>query len=87
MNDTAVLNPEKVLSEVIAHHTNLYSRRSLHAKKDCLEYLANLKFPILTEDDRGACGGMLSQGEIYNSLKDLPANKTPGNHDLSESFT
>ena len=29
---------------------------------------------------------MLSQGEIYNSLKDLPANKTPGNDGLSKEF-
>ena len=29
---------------------------------------------------------MLSQGEIYNSLKDLPAKKTPGNDGLSKEF-
>ena len=86
VNDTVVLNPEKVLSEVRAYHTNLYSRRSLHTEKGCLEYLANLKCPILIEDERGACEGMLSQGGIYNSLKDLPANKTPGNDGLSEEF-
>ena len=86
VNDTVVLNPEKVRSEVRAYHTNLYSRRSLHTEKDCLEYLANLNCPIITEDERGACEGMLSQGEIYNSLKDLHANKTPGNDGLSKEF-
>ena len=86
MNGTVVLNPEKVLSEVRAYYTNLYSRRSLHTEKNCFEYLANLNCPILTEDERGACEGMLSQGEIYNSLKDLPANKTPGNDGLSKEF-
>ena len=29
---------------------------------------------------------MLSLGDIYNSLKDLPANKTPGNDGLSKEF-
>ena len=86
VNGTVVLNPEKVLSEVRAYYTNLYSRRSLHTEKDCSEYLANLNCPILTEDERRACEGMLSQGEIYNSLKDLPANKTPGNDGLSKEF-
>ena len=86
VNGTVVLNPEKVLSEVRAYYTNLYSRRSLHTEKDCSEYLANLNCPILTEDERRACDGMLSQGEIYNSLKDLPANKTPGNDGLSKEF-
>ena len=86
VNGTVVLNPEKVFSEVRAYCTNLYSRRSLHTEKDCSEYLANLNCPILTEDKRRACEGMLSQGEIYNSLKDLPANKTPGNDGLSKEF-
>ena len=58
----------------------------LHTEKDCSEYLANLNCPILTEDERRACKGMLSQGEIYNSFKDLPANKTPGNDGLSKEF-
>ena len=64
-NDTVVLNPEKILSEVRAYYTNLYSRRSLCTEKGCLEYLASLNCPVLTEDERGACEGMLSQGEIY----------------------
>ena len=86
VNDTVVLNPEKVLSEVRAYYTNLYSRRSLHTEKDCLEYLADLNCPILNEDKMEACEGMLSQAKIYNSLKDLPANKTPGNDGLSKEF-
>ena len=87
VNDTEVLNPENVLSEVRAYYANLHSGKSLHTEKDCLEYLANLNCPILTEEERGACESMLSLGEIYNSLKGLPADKTPGNDGLSESFT
>ena len=50
VNDTVVLHPEIIFSEVRAYYANLYSRRSLHTEKDCLEYLANLNCPILTED-------------------------------------
>ena len=86
VNDAVVLNPQKIVSEVRAYCANLYSRRPLHTEKGCLEYLANLNCQILTEDEGGPFEGVLSLGEIYNSLKDLPATKTPGNDGLSKEL-
>ena len=55
VNNTAITDPEKFISEVRDYYASLFSRRLVHFEKDCFEYLAYSNCPFRTEVERGAC--------------------------------
>ena len=48
--------------------------------------LNSIDLPCLTNEGKGFCEIELGEKELFNALKSMPNNKTPGNDGLSKEF-
>ena len=52
-----------------------------------LSYILNsVDLPCLTNEQKGFCEIKLAEKELFDALKSMPNNKTPGNDGLSKEF-
>ena len=49
-------------------------------------FLDTLQIPKLSENDCLLCEGELTEAELYDALKNMPNNKSPGNDRLTKEF-
>ena len=49
-------------------------------------FLDTLQIPKLSDDECLLCEGELTENELYNALKNMPNNKSPGNDRLTKEF-
>ena len=49
-------------------------------------YLDNIPLPKLTNEQTLSCEGIISEDEVFKSLKSIDNNKSPGNDGLSLGF-
>ena len=68
------------------NYSSLYARKSIKTEKECLDYLADINFPILTNEQQCLCEGQLTPVEVFDALSNMQANKTPDNDGLSKEF-
>ena len=48
-----------------------------------MDYIKDINAPYLSADEQTICKGKLTLKEIYETLSNLPSNKTPRNDGLS----
>ena len=68
------------------YYSSLYARKSIKTEKECLDYLADINSPILTNEEQHLCEGQLTPMEVFDALSNMQANKTPGNDGLTKEF-
>ena len=68
------------------YYSSLYARKSIKTEKECLDYLADINSPILTNEEQYLCEGQLMPVEVFDALSNMQSNKTPGNDGLSKEF-
>ena len=50
------------------------------------QYLDNISIPRLSKEKRDSCEGDITEKELFQALKSMPNNKSPGNDGLSKEF-
>ena len=61
--------------------------RKLSIQTDEVEaYLAKIPLPKMTNEQTSSCAGIISEDEVFKSLKSMENNKLPGNDGLSKEF-
>ena len=68
------------------YYSSVYAKKSIKTEKECLDYLADINSPILTNEEQRLCEGQLSPVEVFDALTNMQANKTPSNDGLSKKF-
>ena len=59
----------------------------MQVQTDIIEaYLHNILLPKLTNEKTLSCEGIISEDKVFNSLKSIDNNKSPGNDGLSMEF-
>ena len=85
-NDTEINDASVILKHTKHFYIDLYSTRSCKTELDCLDYLSTVNMPTLSRNGSESCEGKLDLNEIYDALKSMPSNKSPGNDGLSKEF-
>ena len=75
-----------IMRKLNTYYSSLYARKSIKTEKECLDYLADINLPILTNEEQHLCEGQLTPMEVFDALSNMQANKTPGNDSLSKEF-
>ena len=61
--------------------------RKVQFHTDIIEtYLENITLPKLTIEQTVSCEGIISEDEVFQSLKCMENNKSPGNDGLSKDL-
>ena len=68
------------------YYSSLYARKSIKTEKECLDYLADINSPILTNEEQYLCERQITPVEVFDALSNMQSNKTPGNDGLSKEF-
>ena len=68
------------------YYSSLYASKSIKTEKECLDYLADIYSPVLTNEEQHLCEGQLTPVEVFDALSNMQANKTPGNDGLSKEL-
>ena len=75
-----------IIRKLNTYYSSLYARKSIKTEKECLDYLAAINSPILTNEEHHLCEGQLTPVEVFDALSSMQSNKTPGNDGLSKEF-
>ena len=51
-----------------------------------MKYLEKINLPLLSNGQKLLCDAIITEKEIYDALKSMENNKTPGNDGLSKEF-
>ena len=57
-------DPQKILDELKNLYSGLYKKRSTKTEQECMQYLANINTPNLSEEKQKQCEGKLTLNEI-----------------------
>ena len=82
-----VNNQNDVNKELYVYQKNLFSVRqhlSEHDKNNCLNVIS--KFPQLSNEQSLECEKCITNKELFEALKSMPNNKSPGNDSLTKEL-
>ena len=88
-----ITNPKDILEEGRKYHMNLYSdddRQCVRGGQSVNlieeEFLTNASLPILNEDQKSQCEGLVTESELLKSIKTFKNGKAPGTDGLTAEF-
>ena len=64
----------------------MFSRKVRNQTDKIEAYLEHIPSPKLTNEQTLSCEGIISDDEVFKSLKSMKNNKSPGNDGLSKEF-
>ena len=81
-----ITDPKHIRYELKSFYSNLYKRRSMKTKAECLEYLNFINIPCLTDSDTQSCEGRLLVKECWDALHSMKNNKSLWNNGITKEF-
>ena len=84
--DDELTSPKSILNEIKSFYSNLYSRKSVKTEQECLQYLASINTPKLSESERKEGEGRLTLQKCWEALQSMKNGKSPGNDGLTKEF-
>ena len=86
INQDEITDQDEINRLIFPFYQSLFSRK-VHDQIDKTEtYLELIPLPKLTNKQTLSCEGIISEDEVFNSLKSMENNKSPGNDGLSKEF-
>ena len=83
VDQTEISNPSEILNEIEKQFTDQFSDKSRINLQECARFLDQINLPKLDEEEASFMTRNITLLEIFDVLKDMPSNKTPGNDGLS----
>ena len=86
INQDQITDQYKINKQIFSFYQSLFSCK-VQFQTDIIEaYLDNIQLPKLTNEQTLSCEGIVSEDEVFKSLKSKDNNKSPGNDGLSKEF-
>ena len=86
INQDEIADQDEINRLIFPFYQSLFSR-NVHDQTDKTEtYLELIPLPKLTNKQTLSCEGIISEDEVFNILKSMENNKSPGNDGLSKEF-
>ena len=77
-------------SEISAHiaffYESLFKEKLSFKNENLTQYLENISMPCLSKEKQDSCEGVTTEKELFEALKSMQNNKSPGNDGLSKEF-
>ena len=86
INRDEITDQDEINKQIFSFYQSLFSRQ-VRVQTDKIDaYLDNIPLPKLTNEQTLSCEGIISEDEVFKSLKSIDNNKSPGNDGLSKEF-
>ena len=76
----------KISEREIFFYKSLFKNSIKKTLSEQTNFLDTLQIPKLSDDECLLCEGELTENELYDALKNMPNNKSPGNDGLTKEF-
>ena len=86
INQDEFTDQDKKNKQIFSFYQSLFSRQVQVQTGKIDAYLDNIPLPKLTNEQTLSCEGIISEDEVFKSLKSIDNNKSPGNDGLSKEF-
>ena len=67
-------------------YQTVFSKQTNFKQNELMKYLEKINLPLLSNGQKLLCDAIITEKEIYDALKSMENNKTPGNDGLSKEF-
>ena len=81
-----ITDQKLILEEIRSFYTNLYTRKSRKTERECLQYIASINTPKLSDIDKLSCKGKLTLQNCWDVPNSMKSGKAPGNDGLTKEF-
>ena len=81
-----IADPQLIEQEIVFFYKSLFKNNIKKMLSEQTNFLDTLQIPKLSDNDCLLCEGELSESELYDALKNMPNNKSPGNDGLTKEF-
>ena len=86
INEDEITDQDEINKQIFSFYQSLFSRQ-VQVQTDKIDaYLDNIPLPKLTDEQTLSCEGIISEDEVFKSLKSMDNNKSPRNDGLSKEF-
>ena len=86
INQDEITDQDEINKQIFSFYQSLFSRKVQFQTNKLEAYLENIPLPKLTNEQTLSCEGIISEDEVFKSLKSMENNKSPGNDGLSKEF-
>ena len=85
-NNKEVTGSNKINKELYNFYNNLFTEKNVVSYAATSDYLKNVSIPQLNDEQIRECDDIINENELFQCLKLMPNNKSPGNHGLTKEF-
>ena len=86
INQDEITDQNKINKQIFCFCQYLFLRKVQFQTGIIKAYLDNIPLPKLTNEQTLSSEGIISEDEVFKSLKSMDNNKSPGNEGLSKEF-
>ena len=86
INQDKITDQDEINKQIFSFYQSLFSRKVQNQTDKIEAYLELIPLPKLTNEQTLSCEGIISEDEVFKSLKSMENNKSPGNDGLSKEF-
>ena len=86
INQDGITDEDEINKQIFSIYKSLFPRKVQFQIDKIVAYLENIPLPKLTNKQTLSCRGIISEDEVFKSLKSMENNKSPGNDALSKEF-
>ena len=77
---------KEINKQLLVFYKSLFSEKIENETKFLEEFFKNIDLPKLSHEQINICEGEITEKEIFNALKSMDKDKSPGNDGLSKEF-
>ena len=86
VNQDEITDQDEINKQILSFYQSLFSRKVQNQTDKIEACLELMPLPKLTNEQTLSCEGIISEDEVFKSLKSMENNKSPGNDGLSKEF-
>ena len=85
-DDNSYEDPKEINKQLLLFYKDLFSEKIKNDDVVIKEFLENINLPKLSPDQINSCEGYITEKELFEALKSIENNKSPGNDGLTKEF-
>ena len=86
INEDEIADQDKKNEQILSFYQSLFPRKVQNQTDKIEAYLELIPLGKLTNEQALSCEGILSEDEVFQSLRSIKNNKSRGNYGLSKEF-
>ena len=85
-NEKEITDESEINAHIASFYESLFKEKLSFKNENLIQYLENISMPCLSKENQDSCEGVITEKELFEALKYMQNNKSPGNDGLSKEF-